>query len=638
MAIETRDRFRTEVILSRRSLVRHVDYDIDYDAATVFFKEPVHVTDEDFNPIYITVDYETMNGAESSYTYGGRGSVRFRDRAVEAGATYIHEGRPAGDADLAGVDVRVRLGTATEFRGEIAQSEGDADGRAGARKAYLAEIIRRSGRLDGRLYVRENESGFGIGQQRLAESGTRKVGLDAGYRLGSTLMVTEQLFRQFNLENGAERDMAETRLNYMGGRYSSNIGFRHAEDRFADGETNRADLLTAGAAVRVLRNKLQLRISREQALGENENAAFPTRSVAGADFQLTESTRVFVEQEVAEGAKFDSQHTRTGITARPWKGSDASASMERRFTENEVRLFANLGLRQSWQVSKRLMLDAGLDRARTIMYQPVHRFDANVPDPILPDTDYTAISLGSSYRLERFTWTARTEVRLADKEDKWGIITGMYGEPRDGFGLSAAIRLLHTSAGAREDSDGSVRLGLAWRPEGSRLMVLDRLDYLTGGQEGGSFTVDSRRIVNTLKTDCRFAERHELSFTLGGKYAIDAIDGRDYTGLLTLLGIEHRYDIGEHWDIGFRANLLHEAKGGRLQYGSGVSLGWSALDNVWVSLGYNITGFDERDFSRSEYTAQGPYIRFRTKIDQDAARAAWGLIGSALNFDRGGRE
>jgi hypothetical protein len=36
-----------------------------------------------------------------------------------------------------------------------------------------------------------------------------------------------------------------------------------------------------------------------------------------------------------------------------------------------------------------------------------------------------------------------------------------------------------------------------------------------------------------------------------------------------------------------------------------------------VSLGYNVRGYDDRDFDDAHYLAQGPYIKFRVKFDQD---------------------
>jgi hypothetical protein len=43
VTIETRDRFRNGEIVSSRILVRHIDYEIDYELGTLFFKEPGYI-------------------------------------------------------------------------------------------------------------------------------------------------------------------------------------------------------------------------------------------------------------------------------------------------------------------------------------------------------------------------------------------------------------------------------------------------------------------------------------------------------------------------------------------------------------------------------------------------------------------
>lgn len=46
------------------------------------------------------------------------------------------------------------------------------------------------------------------------------------------------------------------------------------------------------------------------------------------------------------------------------------------------------------------------------------------------------------------------------------------------------------------------------------------------------------------------------------------------------------------------------------------------MTNTLISLGYNVVGFEDDDFSAANYTAQGPYIRFRVKFDQQSISEA----------------
>ena len=49
----------------------------------------------------------------------------------------------------------------------------------------------------------------------------------------------------------------------------------------------------------------------------------------------------------------------------------------------------------------------------------------------------------------------------------------------------------------------------------------------------------------------------------------------------------------------------------------GFDVGMTLAKNVWISVGYNLRGYADRDFDANRYTAAGPYINFRIKADQD---------------------
>ena len=49
------------------------------------------------------------------------------------------------------------------------------------------------------------------------------------------------------------------------------------------------------------------------------------------------------------------------------------------------------------------------------------------------------------------------------------------------------------------------------------------------------------------------------------------------------------------------------------------------MTNLWASIGYNFNGFRDEDFSQSNYTAKGIYLKFRLKFDQHS-------LGDALEW------
>ena len=66
LRIEVRDRFEITRVVDSRELTRFIDYDLDYERGTVFFKEPVQNRDHELNPIYIVADYEVRTGGRGS--------------------------------------------------------------------------------------------------------------------------------------------------------------------------------------------------------------------------------------------------------------------------------------------------------------------------------------------------------------------------------------------------------------------------------------------------------------------------------------------------------------------------------------------------------------------------------------------
>jgi hypothetical protein len=289
-----------------------------------------------------------------------------------------------------------------------------------------------------------------------------------------------------------------------------------------------------------------------------------------------------------------------------------------------VRLFSTTGLKQTWQITKEWSVDSGLDRSTTLRNTGTYTFNPNNPPASGSSEDFTAVTLGVGYNQQKWSWTARVEQRTADSENKTGVFTGANGEVRAGLGLAAAVQAFRTAgATGQEKFNGDVRLGLVYRPVESRVIVLERLDFIKAEQHGGgSIHDDSWRIVNNLVTNIMANSRTQVSLQYACKYVRETIDENDYHGYTDLVGIEGRYDLTKKWDVGIRGLMLHSWNLDQLKYGTGASVGYNAGKNLWVSVGYNVTGFKDRDFSQADFTSEGPFIKLRMKFDQVTVREA----------------
>jgi hypothetical protein len=263
-----------------------------------------------------------------------------------------------------------------------------------------------------------------------------------------------------------------------------------------------------------------------------------------------------------------------------------------------------------------------MDRSATVKHPGNDRFNTNVPASSGGE-DFTAISVGTAYKEEKWSWTGRIETRNSANEDRIGLFSGVYGEFKEGIGLAAALQAFRTgySSGGEKES-GDLRFGLAYRPKETRWIILDRLDFLVEKQSGAGFDFDNRRIINNINANFKADHKTQISLQYGAKYVKEAIDGNDYRGYTDLTGLEGRYDVTKKWDIGLRGNALHSWSVDQMKYGIGASVGYSFVKNVWLSVGYNFAGFTDRDFSRADFTAAGPFIKFRMKFDQGSVSAA----------------
>jgi hypothetical protein len=627
ITIEVRDRFRSEILVSSSSLNRFTDYSIDYETGAVIFKEPIHSRDQQFNPTTIVAEYETQSTGGQDYTYGGRVGVKLLDQRLKVGGTYIHEGQGGLGSNLYGVDTSLKLGQATKLRAEFATSEFSAGSASRNGNAYLAELSHTSKQFDAKAYIREQDTGFGLGQQAGSEAGTRKLGVEGAYRLNDRFSTNGNVYRQYNLLTNATRDVAEGKLNYADKHYGANLGLQYADDRLGDGSDHKSTQLTMGGKVLTLYDCLTLTLDHAQSIGSNNNADFPTRTALGAEFMVTKSLTLLAAQELTWGTGATTQNTRLGMRSIPWKGSSMTSSVERQFNENDERVFANVGLKQTWQISDAWKADAGLDRSQTLARASHYQFNTNVPPASGGTENFTAVSSGATYQVKHLTWDNRLEFRLADSENKWGLMSGMVNEVNSSWAWSGRAQVYQTSASSGIDTTkANLRYGLAFRPPETRWIVLNRLDYLYDKQSGGTTaSLNSWRVVNNLIANYRPRKELQVSVQYGAKYVSDAIGGADYSGFTDHIGFETRYDITKTWDVGLRGSLLHSWHGGQFDYSCGPSTGYNLFDNAWVSVGYNLMGFEDKDFSSAAYTAQGPYVRFRMKFDQQTVKdaAAW---------------
>ena len=249
----------------------------------------------------------------------------------------------------------------------------------------------------------------------------------------------------------------------------------------------------------------------------------------------------------------------------------------------------------------------------------------DVPPPSGPQNDdFTAVSIGAAHRREDWSANGRLEARFGDREDTWGAYFGYLHDSYEDTAHSLRLEFFSSEAkGGVDEIQSLASASLAHRTDPFHWIVLERLDFAFDEVASPGSRLRTAKLINHLKMNQQWDQRTQVSWAHSARYVVDGFDGADYDAWSQLAGIEVRKDFEDYWDMELHARVRHTA-GGANEFltSAGLSIGRVVFENVWVSVGYNFEGFEDSDLANGEYTAQGPFVRLRAKVDQQSVKEA----------------
>lgn len=663
VAIEVRDRFRSERVIDRRVLTRFADYEIEPQSGTIRFSRPVLSRDGDLNPQFVVIDFEVDGHAGGPLTAGLRGDWTSPGGAVRLGATALTDGAGSGDAaaartDLGAVDLKAKLGAGTELRAELATSRSAGSTAA----AWLVEAEHHAGAIDALAYVRSLDADFGLDQQNRAERGRTKLGVDARLRIAEGLSLNASGWIDHSRQDAARREALELRASLRRGDSDAHIGITHFGDRLGDGRRAASTVAEAGATRRLFDNRLELEagssvIVEQRSKNPGGSLDLPARHRLGARLALTPQVRLIGTYEIASGTAIEARTTRVGLELTPWSGARATGTLGRQRLRNPALAppggtsFAAFGLAQSLAVTPRLTIDATLDANRVLggfdaarVINPAHPVASGgfLGDGNVLGEDFTAMTLGAAWRAGRWSATLRGEARDGDLARRRGLTLGAIRQIGEGSMVGAGLTATRArTPGGAASAVIDASLAAAHRPADSPFAFLTRLEYrsdaVTGAVAGEvgpagrtALIVDgdarSRRIVGSLSADWaplgrdagRAVQRSEIGLFLGVRHGFDRIAGQSLSGTSLLGGLDARIGLGSKIEIGGTATVRASLSDRTLRYAIGPQIGVSPARDVLLTVGYNLSGFRDPDFAAARSTARGLSAGVKVKFDADS--------------------
>ena len=661
IVIEVRDRLRANLVLSTKTLTRHIDYDIDYVGGLIRFREPVLSRASSLDPQIIVVDYEVDGVGQRVINAGGRVTWTNTDKTVRIGASAIHDETDTARTNVGGLDLRYTPDAANEVRAEIAVSDKSARSGAigvatGTKATVLVEAEHHGKAVDLLAYLRTQQGGFGVGQINASETGTEKFGVDGRLRITPDLSIVGSAWQERYLGTDARRQAGQARIEYRTKAAELRAGLTYANDRLVDGGEAQSLIAQLGATKRFLDNRLELDAQTEFAIGgKDASIDVPAKHRAAARFAITPDVALIGSYEIAKGQHIDARTARVGFDLKPWTGAHIVANANQQaISEFGPRSYAAYGFAQSLPIGKKWTVDfsldgnktlGGIDPARVVSQaQPVAAGGFIGTDGSITE-DFTAVTAGATYRDDRWSLAGRIEARAGDRTDRYGLNLSVLRQLGEGRTFGSAFGWFRANEKAGQTSE-STSLSLAWanRPANSSWSWLDKLELrrdavtnavagLPGAIGGAPLLVtgdaSASRIVNSLSInwspvstqDEHYLGRSEVSLFWGSRYVSEKIDEDDLSGWSNVVGADIRFDLGKRVDVGLSATVRTSNGGDAISYSGGPSVSLSPFENSYITVGYNVVGFHDRDYTDARYTRSGPYVTLRLKFDQNSLGA-----------------
>ncbi|MFO1219314.1 MAG: hypothetical protein U1E89_13155 [Burkholderiaceae bacterium] len=364
------------------------------------------------------------------------------------------------------------------------------------------------------------------------------------------------------------------------------------------------------------------------------------RAAIGADYQIAERTRLYGRYErqrgwVTLGGVSDVDRSAgqfaLGVESSYWRDTQLFSEYRLRDAVAGRDLQLASGVRHTWDIAEGWRANAAAE------HLDVFSGDA---------APATAVSFGIDWSADPL-WRASTkleyrrsgDIASTPSDDRFDttLLQVMAARKLDrDWTLLGRHYLLSTDYAARGDVlQNRSQLGVAYRDtDRNRINALGKIEYKQERDASNASVgeLSSRAWIASTHADWHPSRPWWFTGRVAAKWQNDRFENgvRDSFRAQLLSG-RMVYDITERWDIGALAAAQLGQHGAR-QHALGVEVGYLLAQNLWLSGGFNVTGFKgDADLSGYEYTRSGAYLRLRFKFDENLFRSGDREVNRSLD-------
>ncbi|AMN67693.1 DUF11 domain-containing protein [Psychrobacter sp. P11G5] len=662
----TRDANNPGLIISRETLTRFADYEIDPISRSLYLKAPIASQDIDGNPIYLRVTVEVDEGGENYWVGGVAAKQQLTDK-ISVGGSYINSDDPLNKEQLASINSVIKFNNKLNLVAEYAKNKAENPNYEPSNQinAELLEGDNAEGdalrielnyddknRTRAKAYYNKADEGFVTGASPLT-AGRTESGVEVTHKLKNKTTAlkfegirtkdhTTEASRE-GIQASIEQRLSQNIVGEIGLRYykqeataasrntqaatdviNTDIVDEDEKPIFNDSLINQSALngvntlekdiegMTARARITARLPKLNKALVFAEYEQDIDHSARNATSIGG-ETPLGNLGRLYARHDLINSLSGsyglddtdERQRTVVGFDATYMKDGKVYSEYRARDAISAREAEAAIGLKNKWYVQEGLTLNTLFERVESLEGEK--------------DSTATAVGFGVEYLAkEDYKASGRLEKRWGDTSDT------LLGSAGIAYRYTDDITLLAKDIYSRVDYDDGHRtinrfqLGAAYRDyDSNQLDMLAKLEYRLDDNSTGTDPYQKDSLIWSWSGNYHPTRPLTLSGHYAGKYNQYEADNLESENTAHAAYVRGLYDISERWDIGLQAGTYWNNQANDLAYMLGAEVGYSPMTNLWLSLGYNFMGFEDEDIAYDDSTQEGAYFRLRFKFDED---------------------
>jgi hypothetical protein len=559
-------------------------------------------------------------------------------RGLTLGGTLVRDTNPLSRETLGGVNVLWNPNRQTSLAAEVAQTQSDLAGTGGA---HRLELKHDEARLQARIYAVQTDSSFDNPSSTYA-AGSAEYGAKVSAAVGASNRLLLEAIKTTtagtSIQSPLSIPIASVPETVPGGgsrqgeslalehtllkKYKVTGGVRHVA---ANGVATQALALgavpTEYTSARVRLDAPVPGLPKANAFLQYEEAIDQPQlkdTTVGAAYQLAPQTRLYATHQTSNSLSGDYALNAAQQNDTTVLGLDTTYMQDgKMFDEYRVgdgidgrSARAAIGLRNLFTLSPGLGLTTSVQRVTPVsgvITDSATALTAGMQYTASPDwKGSTRVEWSRSQTAE--TWLASIGAALKINADLTGLARGVYNEQQSLGAAAGSIYLRQQQLGAayRPVADDTWNV-LAWVEHKRSLNAT-----LGAGQN-----LDEAADLFSTHLNYQPTANWLINGRYGIKRAVDFANGFVTPFTAQLLGARSIWDLDPHWDLGLQYFIETGAVTATHQQAVGFEVGYLVMQNVWLSVGYNVSGFKDADLAGEDYTQRAFYLRLRVKFDEN---------------------